>query len=132
MTVNLVKEEQKLTEHMQYTPEHLKQVFKSSQFKSTYGMMFFVIWFTFYMAISYKAYGQTKGISDMFLTVCGSTASLVNACARLVGGILMEYYSFKKIFSVVLIVQFILCLSFDYIATTPAIFLVCLCLNNAV
>lgn len=94
--------------------------------------MFFAIWLFFYMAISFKSFGESKGIGDLFLTVAGSVASLVDACSRLAVGALMDYFTFKQVFSCILVTQFVLSLTFDYVASQPAVFLVCLCINNMI
>jgi sugar phosphate permease len=95
-------------------------------------MMFFTIWYFFYIAISFKAFGESYGMSDLFLTFAGSAGSTANALTRLCVGTLMDYVSFKKIFSCVLILQFALAMTFTAIAHNQHLFLIWLLLTNAV
>ena len=94
--------------------------------------MFFATWYFFYITISYKAFGESKGLSDYFLTICGATGSLVNAGARLLIGTLMDYVGFKKIFFVVLIIQIGISSTFDMIADVSALYMIWLYLTNVV
>ena len=84
------------------------------------------------MSISYKAFGESKGLSDYFLTICGSTGSLVNAGTRLLVGILMDFIGFKKIFIVVLLIQIGISSTFDMIADVSILYMIWLYLTNAV
>mmetsp|Transcript_21806 Transcript_21806/g.33729 ORF Transcript_21806/g.33729 Transcript_21806/m.33729 type:complete len:82 (-) Transcript_21806:478-723(-) len=66
-------------------------------------MNFLSIFLGFMIVSSYKSLGQGK-VSERFLTKVGSVAS-VFACLRFIWSFFLDLYSFKLIYSVLIIVQ---------------------------
>ena len=57
------------------------------------------------MANSYKNYGFDLGKDDSFLTLVGSLQALTNGLSRAMWGLLLDRFGFKKIYSIILIMQ---------------------------
>lgn len=66
-----------------------------------------ILFYGFYFDQIYKEYGLEFIDDDSFLTIIGATASLFGGFSKLFSGYLMDLYSFKSIFRVIVIAIFI-------------------------
>lgn len=56
----------------------------------------------------FKSYGFDKFKNDQFLTLIGSVGALINGLGRIFWGSLLDFYSFKTIFGILIALQYIL------------------------
>jgi sugar phosphate permease len=71
---------------------------------------------------NYKNIGK-KYFDDGFLTVVGSFAAIGNGLSRPMWSILLDRFTFKKVFSLLLILEIFLALTFRYSTVSKFIYL---------
>jgi len=89
---------------------------------------------TFYgltMTNNYKVYGMEKIPDDLFLTTVGSVGSAMNGCARVFWATLSDRFGFKKVMSILLIIQCIFCPTYDLISSSKGAFFLWYCVAMA-
>ncbi len=67
-------------------------------------MGFFTIFFGFFMASAYKTYGLSVGLHDTTLSMAGAIAFATNGSSRLVIGSLLDYFNFKTVYGIIIII----------------------------
>lgn len=83
----------------------LKDAFGCKVTYCIFAMIFCSITNGYFMAANFKSYGISKIPCDQFLTLVGSLSSVGNGGGRLFWGVLSDKLAFKKIYSIVLIIQ---------------------------
>ena len=122
---------------MQQKTESIKSVYHciySVCFWQFFFLMLFSNYFgTFFMYV-YKTYGENKQahepISDSLLTWAASIgAGLVNGFSRITLGALYDSYGFKKLFTILMLVQLFVSLICFHAANIPWLYFLCILLN---
>jgi hypothetical protein len=92
-------------------------------------MMFLGVLYFQYMTGVFKAFGESNGLDDAFLTFAATFAMVFNCVSRLCGGIILDRMTFKMFFGLVLTVQTAVALSYDTVARYQYVFVFYLCLT---
>jgi hypothetical protein len=87
-------------------------------------MMFFSVLYFQYITIVFKPFGESKGLSDYFLTIAASIGMAFNCISRLFGGIILDSVRFKYYFAFVLGLSSALAFTFDHTANYEALFVI--------
>ena len=95
-----------------------------------YIFFFFSMMYPQYIFIQFKAIGQNFNHDELFLTVSGSIAMVFNTLGRLFGGIILDYYSARHFFGILILSSMILSMSFYLIAGQFPLYSVYLCISN--
>ena len=85
-------------------------------------MMFFSVLYFQYITIVFKPFGESKGLSDYFLTIAASIGMAFNCISRLFGGIILDKVRFKCYFAFILGLSSTLALTFDHTANYEVLF----------
>ena len=83
----------------------IKDAFSSRVAYVIMGMMFLSVSNGYFLAANFKNYGMTKIPNDSFLTLVGSLSSLCNGGGRIFWGILSDKFDFKKVYTIILLIQ---------------------------
>jgi hypothetical protein len=67
-------------------------------------MFCFGTFFGLYIASTFKTYADTNYISDSTLTLAGSLGAICNGGSRLLWGSLLDIYSFRGVYGIVMII----------------------------
>eukprot|EP00347_Sterkiella_histriomuscorum_P002006 403369835 len=108
--------------------DSFKIAVKSSQFYSSYMLLFFSVMFGQYIFIQFKAIGEYFGHGDQFLTIAGSVALIFNALSRLLGGIILDFIPFKTFMGGLMGLSLFLSLTLPYVGQNEIMFITYLCL----
>ena len=81
-------------------------------------MAFCSMFFCIYIISTYKIYGSSEDIDDFTLTMAGSLGAVANASSKLMCGILVDKYGFKKVYWAVLGVQVVISSTIFFIVKT--------------
>ena len=89
-----------------------------------------------FFSYSYKVYGENRSphdpISDTLLTWAASIGSgLINGLSRVTLGAVVDKVGFKKLFTILMIIQLVNSLVCYWAAYIPAIYFICILLNYA-
>ena len=74
-------------------------------FFTIYALIVSHMFYGYYMTNQFKQYGFTGGIDDRTLTLIGSFGALFNGCFKIFWATLLDYYSFKRVYAMVLIIM---------------------------
>lgn len=77
---------------------------------------------------SFKTFGATKINDDMYLTLIGSLAQIVNGCMRIFWSSLLDFHSFKRVNSALLLIQASCIFFFELSANNKGSFMLMVCL----
>ena len=77
----------------------------SGKFLWLYVLVVSHMFYGYYMTNQFKQYGFTGGIDDKTLSSIGSAGALFNGCFKIVWASLLDYFNFKPLYSMILIVQ---------------------------
>jgi OFA family oxalate/formate antiporter-like MFS transporter len=105
----------------------LRQCFTSKQFILVYTMMLLSVFLGFYVAGVYKLYGNSVLKDDAFMTMVGSVAFTIGAL-RFVWSWLVDKYSYKFSYTIILVLQTGLALSMVTIAPIKILYFIWVCI----
>mmetsp|Transcript_36886 Transcript_36886/g.35617 ORF Transcript_36886/g.35617 Transcript_36886/m.35617 type:complete len:179 (+) Transcript_36886:662-1198(+) len=80
----------------------------SKEFLLLYTNFVFFIFYGYFVINIYKLYGAETINDDLVLTIIGSVGSLVNGFMRIFWSTLLDYYSFKFVFGILICIQLVL------------------------
>lgn len=106
---------------------NLKTALKTLTFWQLFVIVTCGTTYSYYLLIVFKAYGQKYYSNDHFLSVLGAVGIVFNAIGRFVLPALLDYCSFKLVYSAGLVAQIAFATSFDTIASHKALFAIWLC-----
>ena len=91
----------------------LKECLKTSQFYLLFAMMYLSVFYGYFIANNYKDFGDDHINDDHFLSIIGAASS---ACAgfRFTWAFLMQKYSFKFVYSIMLVLQIIVAMTLNW------------------
>ena len=102
----------KIREYIHEHPNYAILTFREAIFSMNSLMIWFMIIFSasygMFMAHTFKALGIASINDDLFMTTVGSIGAVVNGCSRSAWAMLIDKYSFKRIFCILLIIQILL------------------------
>ena len=103
-------------------------ILKNRSYWMLFGLAYLIAVPSLYVTYDYKVYGEHRINDDSFLSIVGSFAAICNAAGRFIWGLLMDYFSFKKVFTGLLVLQLALLLTLDIIGHIKVCFFLWVCL----
>lgn len=86
------------------------------QFYQICVMLFCSVFYGILLVATFKNFGSVRGgIDDTTLTLAGSVGALVNGIFRVLWSLLLDKYSFRTIYSIILVIQIIMACSIYFI-----------------
>lgn len=107
-------------------PSPLIQCLTSRQFLLVYTMMLLSVFLGFYVAGVYKLYGNSVLKDDAFMTMVGSFAFIFGAI-RFVWSWLVDLYSYKFSYTIILVIQSFLALTLVAISESYVCYFIWIC-----
>ena len=92
-------------EHMVEKEVPVLRILMTSNFLWLYLIAITHLFYGYYMSNSFKQYGFSAGLDDRTLTTIGSAGALFNGCFKIVWATLLDYFEFKKIYAIILVIQ---------------------------
>ena len=83
------------------------------------------------ISVQFKDYGLKTINDDQFLTLIGSLGFVFNSCFRIIWGLLMDKFGFRKVYWILLTCQFSLICSLYAISSYKAAYFLWICLMLA-
>ena len=83
----------------------LPSLLMTGKFLWLYVLVVSHMFYGYYMTNQFKQYGFTGGIDDKTLSTIGSAGALFNGCFKIVWASLLDYFNFKPLYSMILVVQ---------------------------
>lgn len=94
---------------------------KTKQFVTIFAMNFLSIFFGTYIVGSYKNYGEKTIHDEKYLTLVGAIASVAGVL-RFGWSFLIDHYSYKMVYGILICLQIILAFSFPLVAESKPLF----------
>ena len=104
-----------------------RESFRDRTFWHIWTMIVFSMMFAFFMKVAFKSYGSTIYQDDVYLTNTGKVGFLTAAISRFGWAALQEVLGFKKVYTVLLLLQIGLAFSMTSIATNPTLYTIWVC-----
>ena len=87
------------------------------------------MFFGYYLENQFKQYGFTAGLDDRSLTQIGAAANLFSGCFKVIWATLLDYYNFKPVYSVVLLILMLCLVSLHWAVHNVYSYAVVVCLT---
>ena len=115
----------------------VKYFWRSLRFWQYFAIMILSNYFGTFFSYSYKPFGENdtphEQISDSTLTWAASVgAGLVNGLSRIGFGTLVDKYSFRRLMSILMLIQLVNSMVCFWAAYVPALFFICILINYMV
>ena len=81
------------------------------------------------MASAFKEYGRMTIKDDKFLSYVGAVGFVTNGFFRLLLSTLLDCFDFKTVYGTTLIMQIIICLTYNLVASNEAAFMFYTCIS---
>ena len=113
-----------------------RYLFYSLRFWQFFAIMILGNYFSAFFSYSYKPYGENDSphdqISDKTLTWAASVgAGLINGLSRIFFGWLIDKFSFRRILSILMLIELVNSMVCFWAAYYPALYFVCILVNYA-
>ncbi len=86
-------------------------------------MNFLTIFFGTFIIGSFKAYGETKLSDENYLSFIGAISSIIG-CFRFIWSFLIDHYSYKLVYGILIFIQIILAFTFPFIVQYKHVYMV--------
>lgn len=86
----------------------IRKIIFTTDFFLLYVIAFSQIYYGYYIMGVYKQLGSESIKDDKLLTVIGSTGALVNGVFRVFWSTLLDFFSFKSVYRVLLVIQILM------------------------
>lgn len=102
----------------------------SVPFVSIVDLLIAALVYGYFLINAYKIYGQQIQLDDTFLTIVGSVGALFCSLFRFVWAWLIDMYTFKSVYGVLLVLQFFVTSTLYWVSGNPHLFFVWYCLSS--
>ena len=79
----------------------------------------------------YKSYGGLNISDDRFLTIVGTTASVLNSASRVFWANMQDKFGFKPMYTGLLIIQITIGFTIELISSSKPLYMIWVCLQYA-
>mmetsp|Transcript_32581 Transcript_32581/g.56436 ORF Transcript_32581/g.56436 Transcript_32581/m.56436 type:complete len:310 (+) Transcript_32581:3453-4382(+) len=100
---------------------------KTLQFLHLFLASLSSVFFGYFVATSYKSFGDEDISDDEFMAAVGAVSAFCNGVARIFWGFLMERTSFRQTYSLLLVIQAGLASTIFFTVTRPTLYFIWVC-----
>ena len=104
-------------------------ILKTPKFIGLYIIASTHLFYGYYMTNSFKQFGFTGGLGDYTLSIIGSFGALFNGCFKIFWATMLDYYPFKRVYGVILLIQITLLISVHWAVYRAWSYAIVICLS---
>lgn len=108
----------------------MQETLKEDLFWKLFLMITFGMSYPFFMKASFKNYGSVFHKDDEYLTLVATFVYLSASSSKFIWGFVLDAFGFKKVYTLVLLVEITLCFTLQYIASDRVLYIVWIVLTN--